>query len=613
MAQMTMKSLTHFTNSLITSLFIVMFGFSSPAKAADVNPLRPVDESSPRATLQGFVALIDEAYRGMADVIKSYGTSNRLYLSPEERKRQIGLLSRGTSAVQFLDTSRISPVLKDTIAVERALQLKEILDRIELPAFDAIPDRDAIARSSAKRWRLPNTEIDIVMIENGPRAGEWLVSADTVGRLPAFYERVKNLPYKPGPAKQAADAYRALSSNRTTTIYEAFTTSPLGLEAIIPTRWMVSLPVWAKAQIAGVTLWQWFGFVFGSLVGLLFLFGVYRFARRLARRREDGAAPGWPSLLTPLAIILLAGVLGPLMCKILHLGGSPLVVIAFVQTITLYVSAAWLSLIGAGILGEAVVASERLRPQSLDSQLIRLGVRFVGIVAAIGLLMRAGDELGFPAYSMLAGLGVGGLAVALAARDSLTNLFGSVLIMFEKPFRVGHRIRLSSSEGVVEDVGYRSTRIRTADNSLISIPNDTIVNATVENLTMRTMFRQRLLVQVTYDTTRDKLEALADGIRRLIADHPMTNKENFHVRFNDFGESSLNVLVIFYLMVPDYAAELREREDVLLKIMDLAKELGVEFEFPTRTLHVESVPAPGRSGADGAGIAHFEPAQSRRG
>ena len=613
MAQMTIKSVTHFANGLITAFFILVFGFSNSTTAADVNPLRPVDASSPRATLQGFIATIDEAYLGMTDFLKSYAASNRLYLSAGERKRQLEILSNGTKAVQFLDTSRISPVLKDTVAVERALQLKEILDRIELPAFDAIPDRDAIARSSAKRWRLPNTEIDIVLIESGPRAGDWLVSADTVDRLPAFYEEVKDLTYKPGPAKQAADAYRALSSNRTTTIYEAFTSSPVGLEAIIPTRWMLSLPVWAKAQIAGVTLWQWFGFVFGFLVGLLFVFGVYRLARRLARRREDGAAAGWHSLLTPLAIILLAGVLGPLICKILRISGSPLVVIAFVQTITLYVSAAWLSLIGAGILGEAVVASERLRPQSLDSQLIRLGVRFVGIVIAIGLLMRAGDELGFPAYSMLAGLGVGGLAVALAARDSLANLFGSVLIMFEKPFRVGHRIRLSSSEGVVEDVGYRSTRIRTADNSLISIPNDTIVNATVENLTMRTMFRQRLLVQVTYDTTRDKLEALADGIRQLIADHPMTNKDNFHVRFNDFGESSLNVLVIFYLIVPDYAAELREREDILLKIMDLAKELGVEFAFPTRTLHVETTPAAARSGAVGADIAHFEPAEARGG
>jgi MscS family membrane protein len=380
---------------------------------------------------------------------------------------------------------------------------------------------------------------------------------------------------------------------------------------------MLSLPAWAKAPIAGVALWQWFGFFCVFFVGLLFVFGVYRLARRLARRSADETGPGWHSLLTPLAIILLAGIVGPLLCKILRISASPLVVIAFVQTIALYLSAAWLALIGAGVLGETIVASERLRPQSLDGHLIRLGVRFVGIVVAIALLMKAGDELGFPAYSMVAGLGVGGLAVALAARDSLANLFGSVLIMFEKPFRVGHRIRLSGGEGVVEDIGYRSTRIRTADNSLISIPNDKVVNATVENLTLRMMFRQRLLVQVTYDTPRDKLEALAEGIRQLIDDHPLTNKDNFHVRFNDFGESSLNVLVIFYLMVPDYAAELREREDILLKIMDLAKELGVEFAFPTRTLHVETTPAAARSGAVGlsatAGLAHFEPAEARRG
>jgi MscS family membrane protein len=247
------------------------------------------------------------------------------------------------------------------------------------------------------------------------------------------------------------------------------------------------------------------------------------------------------------------------------------------------------------------ILSDHLRPHSLDSQLIRLGARFVGIVVAIGLLMRAGDELGFPAYSILAGLGVGGLAVALAARDSLANLLGSVLIMFEKPFRVGHVIRVSGSEGAVEDVGFRSTRIRTADNSMISIPNNAVVNATVENLSLRQMRRQRLLVQVTYDTPRDKLEGLADGIRQLISDHPMTNKDNFHVRFNDLGESSLNVLVIFYLMVPDYATELREREAILLQIIDLAKEIGVEFAFPTRTLRVERPSAAGS--LEDAGIA----------
>src|SRR5208282_6321776 len=114
--------------------------------------------------------------------------------------------------------------------------------------------------------------------------------------------------------------------------------------------------------------------------------------------------------------------------------------------------------------------------------------------------------LGFPAYSVLAGLGVGGLAVALAARDSLANLLGSMLIMFEKPFRVGHLIRVSGSEGTVEDVGFRSTRIRTADNSLISIPNNSVVNATVENLSLRPMRRQRFFVGLTYAAAPEQLE-----------------------------------------------------------------------------------------------------------
>jgi MscS family membrane protein len=219
-------------------------------------------------------------------------------------------------------------------------------------------------------------------------------------------------------------------------------------------------------------------------------------------------------------------------------------------------------------------------------------------------------QLGFPAFSVLAGLGVGGLAVALAARDSLANLFGSVLIMFEKPFRVGHRIRVGDSEGIVEDVGFRSTRIRTLNNSLIPIPNNAVVNATVENLSLRTMFRERLVIQLAYHTPRNKLEASIEGIRQMITDHPTTNKTNFNVCFNDFGDSSLNVLVIIYVVVPGIPTELRECKALLLQIMDLAKEVGVEFAFPTGTLHVETMPTPARSAA---GVMSFVPVEARRG
>jgi MscS family membrane protein len=187
----------------------------------------------------------------------------------------------------------------------------------------------------------------------------------------------------------------------------------------------------------------------------------------------------------------------------------------------------------------------------------------------------------------LAGLGVGGLAVALAAQSTIANLIGSLLIALEKPFRVGQSVRIGTTEGTVEDVGFRSTRIRTPDSSLVSIPSNTVVGATVENLSLRTRRRQRFVVQVTYDTPRENLAQFIAGIRQLLADIPLVEPDTCQVRLNNFAESSLDILVIFHLLVEDYPTELAEREAVLLRIMDLANDLGVAFAFPTRTLYVE--------------------------
>ena len=584
-------------------LIVSSCAFSNAAKAAEVNPLRPVDTASPRETLQDFVVTMDGIYRGTKDILQEYAASQRLYLTSDERRRRVEVLSGAAKAIRVLDLSDIPPVLQQTVAAERAIQLKEILDRIELPSFDSVPDRNAAAGLPSKRWRLPETEIDIALVESGPRSGEYLVTAGTVDRLPEFYERVKNLPYKPGPAAELSDVYRKLSTGGTATIYEAYMSSPVGLERIVPIRWMLSLPAWAKFPIAGVALWQWLGFLVGLAVCLGFVYGIYRLNRHLAARRAEESGPGWNALLTPLAIILVMAFPVPLLCAIFRIGGTARIIITFMQTGALYLSAAWLSVIAASLVAEAIVGSEHLRRRSLDSQLIRLGMRLAGITIALGLLIQGAYELGFPAYSVLAGLGVGGLAVALAARDSLANLLGSMLIMIEKPFRVGHYVRVSGTEGTVEDVGFRSTRIRTSDNSLISIPNNAVVNATVENLSLRAMRRQRFFIQVTYDTPRAKIEALVAEIKQLIADHPLTNKTNFHVRFNDFGESSLNILVYFYFVVTDLAAELEAREEMLLRIMDLARELGIDFAFPTRTLVIEAPPeadVPAARGAFGA-------------
>jgi MscS family membrane protein len=566
------------------ALMALLTGF---AGATDRYPLRPADTSSPRATLQGFIENTDDLYLRMKEVLTEYAGSDRLYLSTEERSMQADALRNAAKLARFIDVSDIPPVLRETVTVERLLQLKEILDRIDIPATADIPDRAEMARLSAKRWRLPNTEIDIVLMENGPRAGEFLISAETVDRLPEFYGRVKDLPYKPGPAEQLNDVYRGMSSGGAATIYDAFLSSPIGLSRIIPPRWMLSLPGWARVHVIGAATWQWFGLGVGLLIAALIILG----GRRLARRQSDDGeeeGTGWRALPVPLAVMLVAGWLVPLLGALLRIGAGPRVVLDYAATAALFLSAAWLAIVVAVIAGEVIVKSERLAARSLDSQLIRLGARLVGFVAATAILIQGADELGFPAYSVVAGLGVGGLAVALAARDTIANLIGSLLIALEKPFRVGHVVRIGGSEGTVEDVGFRSTRIRTPDNSLVSIPSSTVVNTTVENLSLRAKRRQRFLVQVTYDTPRARLTELIDRIRHLIVEHPSAEAGTCQVRFNNFAESSLDILVIFHLLVEDYTVELRERESILLAIMAILEDLGVELAFPTRTLHLES-------------------------
>ena len=252
-----------------------------------------------------------------------------------------------------------------------------------------------MTHQTSKRWRLPNTEIDIVRIDDGPRAGEYLVSAGTIERLPEFYERVKDLPYKPGPGQQLAEVYRSISHGGSATIYDAFLGSPAGLSYIVPTRWMLNLPGWATVRVAGVATWQWLGLGLGFLVGGLIIFGGHRLARaRSDGEGQDAPAAGWRALPVPLAIVLVTGVLVPLFGTLLRIGGSPRVAIAYATTGAVILGAAWLAVVASVVVGDAIVASERLTIQSLDSQLIRLGTRLIGLVAAVAILIKGGDELG---------------------------------------------------------------------------------------------------------------------------------------------------------------------------------------------------------------------------
>lgn len=207
------------------------------------------------------------------------------------------------------------------------------------------------------------------------------------------------------------------------------------------------------------------------------------------------------------------------------------------------------------------------------------------LAVCVGVLTGA-DALNLPLAGLVGGLGIGGLALAMASKDAVSNLFGSVTVLVDRPFEVGDWVNTPGAEGTVEEVGFRSTRIRTFYNSQISVPNSLLTTAIVDNMGRRRYRRIKTTLGVQYDTTPAQMDAFCEGVRELIRRHPYTRKDYYHVYFNDFGASSLNVLLYCFVECPDWALELRERHRLLLDILRLADRLGVQFAFPTRTVHM---------------------------
>ena len=216
--------------------------------------------------------------------------------------------------------------------------------------------------------------------------------------------------------------------------------------------------------------------------------------------------------------------------------------------------------------------------------LIRKTTRFLVVVIGIVLI---GNSLTIDMKSIIAGLGIGGIAFALAAKDTLSNIFGSLTVLIDRPFHIGDWVVIGGeTEGNVEDVGLRSTRIRTFYDSIVTVPNGTLTNVVIDNFGQRKYRRYRTNVSVEYSTPPEKVEAFCEGIRQLIIKHKWTRKDYFHVYLNELGASSLDILVYVFWQVPDWSTELQERHRLLLDILRLGKEMDIEFAFPTQTLHL---------------------------
>lgn len=228
----------------------------------------------------------------------------------------------------------------------------------------------------------------------------------------------------------------------------------------------------------------------------------------------------------------------------------------------------------------------RQNQQEISAELVsflRELIKIVLVIAAVFAGLRFIFNVNITA--LIASLGIGGLAVALAAQDTLANLLGSFIIYLDSPFKPGDTIEFGETSGMVEHVGFRTTRIRTFNKSLLIVPNKKIADSILNNITSSEMRRVKFTIGLTYQTESTQITSLIESIKSLISEHPDTEPD-FVVRFVEFGSSSLDIMVLYFVKGNEYETMVRVREEINLGIMQRVKEAGCSFAYPSQTVYL---------------------------
>lgn len=475
-------------------------------------------------------------------------------------------------AVSALDLSEVPDAVRPVKGPELAVQLKEILDRTRRIEPEEIPDAP-----DAEPYVFLRHEAGDVSIERTP-SGEWLFSAETVEAIPDLFRAVED--------QEIVEGVRPAS------------------HALSPGLWLRSkVPRSLHRTFFLLEIWQWLGLLVLALVGIALdrtvVYAAQVVTRRWLRRRiEEVDDEGLHKALRPLGLVAMALIWSGGL-RFLWLPVGALSILEVAVRFVLATGAVWAAYRMVDILS-AVLEDKAQRTQNkFDDLLVPLVRKSLKVfIAAFGLVFIA-DTLEVEISSLLAGLGLGGLAVALAAQDAVKNLFGSLMILVDRPFSVGDWVVIGEFEGIIEDVGFRSIRIRTFYNSLITLPNSNLIASAVDNYGARIYRRWSTKLSITYDTPPETIEAFCEGIRELVRRHPITRKDAFEIHLSSFGDSGLEILVYVFFETMSWSEELAGRHSLGVDVLRLAERLGVDFAFPTRTVWLHERAAPERHAPSG--------------
>ena len=500
---------------LVLTLFLLL---AQQASASNIFPLEPPDTSSPRATLSSFIKYTDKLYEAAT------AAEEDLFLAKEFMQR----------AERCFDFSKVPPTIVSDVSIESVLRLREILDRIELPDLADVPDKHEAKKYKVMLWRIPHTEITIGRCPDGPRMGSYLFTPETVRRLEEYYEEVAHLPY------------RSDKGENYTGFYEQYIYSSGWM---IPDGFLKKLPAWMLEGYEGQALWQWIALTVLMVISGLSIWSFWLWHRTLKGRT---CKRNWrfERLIFPVYAMLVCIVVEYIADNQINITGDVLSFVTMAMELVFAIYAGIAILIGGDVVMRGILCTSKIKEEALDADVIKLGCRMVSFILVFVLFYNVGSYFGIPVTAIFASAGIAGMAIALAARETLANFFGGVSIFMDRPFRAGDYIVLDNGDrGEVKAVGMRSTKIQTRDDIMITIPNSVITNGKVVNQSRpHPHFRVRIKLGVAYGSDVDQVEAilmeLAESNELAIA------KPEPRVRFRRFGDSALEFELLCWAARP---------------------------------------------------------------
>lgn len=527
---------------------------------------RLAETASPRATLQSFIDACNEFHT----IVKSQRHLDRESTSQRPVARRI---------LDCLDQSEIPEYAREEIAEEAAVCLKEILDRIEMPAPEDIPDLAEIEAAGGPekmpRYHIPGSRLSIGRVEQGPQKDEYLFRPGTVARAKEYYEEIRGLPYRTsGPAISEG-------------LHQWYHSAP-GDPRVASL--VDSLPDSFKRNWRGLAIWKWVGLCLSILVAMTLYVLTYWVFSKLVYRWGKSMPLYWLTLLLPIFAALIPIILKHFALDVLTIRGNIIYGLSFAANLMATLAMLIVVMALSNRVAETIISPSHFNSKGLNAQFVRICCRLVGIFVSAIVLLEGGQYLGIPITTLLASAGVGGLAVALAAQHALKNLIGTMMLMADKPFRAGDRIVIGEYDGVVENIGLRSTKLRLLNGHLVTLPNDQLAENDVENIGSRPHIRRVANLHLGLDTPLEKIREAVERIQKALSNHEGMDPDfPPRVFFDEFNPDSFNLRIWYWYTPPNYWDYLEFSQRMNLEFYRILKELGVRFEPLSRIEHSHPV------------------------